>query len=100
MWFSIKDERVTLRIFAKPNAKKHALVAQSEQGLHVSLHAKPQDGEANKALIAFLATVLKLPKSHIQLLRGEQSRHKCVSVPLTARVRALLDDPQTFIAQL
>ncbi len=97
MWYSIKDQCVMLRIYAKPNAKKSALVEQSEQGLHVSLHAKPQEGAANKALIAFLSVLLKLPKSQIHLQRGEQSRHKWVSVPLTERVQALLDDPRAFI---
>lgn len=97
MWYKIRDQQVELRILAKPNAKKTAIVAMNEQGLHVMLHAKPQDGEANKELISYLAKLLRLPKTQIILLKGEGSRYKQVLVPLTDTIQQLLDYPIKFI---
>lgn len=93
MWFKIQDEQVILRIFAKPNAKRTALLKINDDGLHIALHAKPHEGEANKELISYLAKLFKIPKSHVILHRGESSRHKEVKVPLNAKVQQFLDNP-------
>jgi uncharacterized protein (TIGR00251 family) len=96
-WFKIEKQQVKITILAKPNAKKTALVGLNEQGLQISLHAMPQEGEANKELIAYLSKLLKVPKSQIILQRGEGSRHKQVLLPLTDKVQELLDEPNRFI---
>jgi len=67
MWFKIINQQVELRILVKPNAKQTGILKVSDEGLHVSLHAKPQDGEANKALIAYLSKVFAVPKSQVIL---------------------------------
>ena len=54
MWCKIKNDQVELYILAKPNAKRTMLLKISEQELHIALHAKPQDDEANKELISYL----------------------------------------------
>lgn len=99
MWYKIQGQLVELRILAKPNAKRSALLVVGEDELHVSLHAKPQDGKANQELIDFLAKLLRLPKSHLNLERGEGSRHKVVSLPLTSSVQRLLTYPAEFITK-
>ena len=70
----------------------------SNQGLHITLHAKPHQGEANKELIAYLAKLFRLPKSQITLQRGQGSKYKQVIVPLTAMIQQLLDNPDQFIS--
>lgn len=97
MWFKIENQQVKINILAKPNAKKTALLGISDQGLNISLHAKPHKGEANKELISYLAKLFKLPKNQIILQRGEGSKHKQVIVPLTDKVKELLDEPDRFI---
>lgn len=97
MWFNIKGQHVTLTIWAKPNAKKSAIVGVSDKELKISLHAKPHQGEANDELISYLAKLLRLPKSEILLQRGKASRHKQVTLPLTDHVQQLLDDVAQFI---
>lgn len=92
MWFKIHNQHVTLSILAKPKAKKTALVKVDEQGLHIALHANPQEGEANKELIRFLADFFKLPKSQIQLIRGQSSRKKQVELPYSASVKNFLQN--------
>lgn len=90
MWYKINGDQAEIKIYAKPNAKKTALIAINEQGLNISLHAKPLEDEANKELILFLAEYFNIPKSRISLLRGNTSKHKWVSMPLNDKVRQLL----------
>ena len=73
-----------LQIFVKPNAKKSALLLVKDDVWHISLHARPTDGEANVELVRFLSELLKVSKSSISLKRGQKSRHKCVLVPAEA----------------
>jgi len=59
--------------------------------LKVKLKAPPVDGEANGALVAFLARQLGLAKSRVTLLRGETARRKLVEISLEeGEVRRLL----------
>lgn len=90
MWYKIHDDQVELRILAKPNAKKSAVTGMNEQGLNIALHARPQDGEANTELIAFLAEFFDIPKSKIKLQRGAGSRYKMVVIPFCKKFQEFL----------
>lgn len=94
MWYKIQDQQVILNIFAKPKASKTAIVKVSEDELHIALHAKPHEGEANQELISYLAKLLKLPKTKVVLHKGESSRHKRVLVPLTETVQHFIQTTQ------
>ena len=72
-----------IKIFVKLNAKKTALLKVVDGVLHIAIHAKPKDGEANIELIRFLSELYDVPNSQIELIKGETSRHKTVSMPLT-----------------
>ena len=48
--------------------------------LKIALAAPPVDGKANRELIAFLAKRLGLPKTAIDLVKGQNSRMKSVRV--------------------
>lgn len=97
MWFKIQDQQVRLQIIAKPNAKKTAFIKISDQGLHISIHAKPHKGEANKALILFLSKTFDVPKSKIILVTGEGSKYKQIIMPLTITVQKILNDPTKYL---
>lgn len=97
MWFKIKEQYVQINILAKPNAKKTTVLMASDAELHISLHAKPHHGEANKELISYLSKLLRLPKSQILLLRGENSKHKQILLPLNNRVQELINQPEKFL---
>jgi len=93
MWYTHKKDTITLSVYVKPNAKKTAMIAITDESMHISLHAKPQDGEANKELITFLAKLFKTPKTQISIVRGEGSRHKQVSLPATQVLEQFLENP-------
>jgi len=48
--------------------------------LKVRVRARPVDGEANQALVKYLAKALGVPKSSVTLARGGQSRLKMILV--------------------
>lgn len=48
--------------------------------LRASVTVVPEKGKANKALVKLLAKKLRLPKSAIRLIAGEQSRNKTVAI--------------------
>ncbi|WP_298622358.1 DUF167 domain-containing protein [uncultured Legionella sp.] len=97
MWFKIENTHVDIFIYAKPNAKKTALLAIFNDALHIAIHAKPQDGEANKELITFIAKLFKIPKSHCELQKGKNSRHKQIRVPLSENLILFLNNNSSFI---
>lgn len=82
MWFKKDNLRLIARIYVKPRAKKSVIVGIINNELHVAIHAKPAEGEANKELIAFLAAFFKLPKSQIIVVAGNNSRHKTIHLPI------------------
>lgn len=59
-----------------PRASRDAVLAPQEDWLPVKLRAPPVDGEANAALVRFLAKALKIPRGDIALLSGETARLK------------------------
>ena len=51
-----------------------------ESVMKVEVRAAPQDGRANKALIALLAEEWRLPKSSMSLVSGASARNKTLLI--------------------
>ncbi|HAT1596852.1 TPA: DUF167 domain-containing protein [Legionella pneumophila] len=94
MWFKIIDSHVEIAIYAKPNAKKTQLIAITDDRLHIALHAKPHEGEANKELLFLISQFFKIPKTQIDLIKGKNSRHKLIRLPLSESVICFLNNPK------
>jgi uncharacterized protein (TIGR00251 family) len=69
-----------LKIKAAPNAAENAVAGRVGDAWKIRLHAVPEDGKANKALLEFLAEKLSLPRVAIELVSGGSSREKLVAV--------------------
>lgn len=67
---------IILKIKASTHSSHNEIVGWENGELKIRIHAIPEKGKANKELIAFLAKSLKIPKSHIVLVRGANSKHK------------------------
>ena len=63
-----------------PRAGRTALAGMREGAVLIRLAAAPVDGKANAELIAFLATLLDLPKRDVTIVSGEKSRQKRVRI--------------------
>jgi uncharacterized protein (TIGR00251 family) len=82
---SPRDGGCRLIVHISPNARSTALVGVTDGALHIRLAARPVEGAANKALIAWLARdLLRLPRSAVRIARGDRSRHKQVEIDAPA----------------
>ena len=80
-WLSSgKNSVLFVAIHAQPGAKRTAIVGVHGDKLKVCLASPPVDGKANAMLIKFFSKTLGLPKSSIQLVGGETSREKRLSI--------------------
>ncbi len=71
---------VIIPLRAAPRSGRNALDGVVEGALRVRLAAPAVEGAANKALLAFLAEVLGVPKRDLAITTGEHGRRKLVSV--------------------
>jgi hypothetical protein len=70
-----------LAIRVTPRARKDEIVEiLADQTIKIRLAAPPVDGKANKALIEFLAKVLDVPRSRVEIIAGASGRDKLVSI--------------------
>ena len=69
-----------IAVRVQPRASADAVVGEREGAIAIRLKAPPVDGQANAALIKFLARRLGLPQRDLQLVRGAGSREKWIRV--------------------
>lgn len=67
---------MVLTIKVVPKSGKDEILGVENEELKVKVHAVPEKGKANQALIHFFSEFLNFPKSRIVLVSGEKSRHK------------------------
>lgn len=92
----IKEDTVILTMKIIPNAKKNAIMSDASPYLKVKIHAAPQEGAANEALIDYFSALFKIPKKNILILSGKTSRLKKIQLPLAPLVKAFLEEMQIF----
>lgn len=100
--YSVNKAGLRLRVRLTPRASRDGVdgLVQDSQGqtlLQVRLKAPPVEGAANKALVNFLASELKLRKGDIEIVAGAKSRVKMVqlsgeSSTLEARLNKILQE--------
>jgi uncharacterized protein (TIGR00251 family) len=71
---------VVLELVVQPRASRTRAVGEHDGRLKVQLAAPPVDGEANAALVSFLAEALGVRKADVAIVRGETGRRKTVRV--------------------
>ncbi len=70
-----------LAVRVTPRASHNKIVEILEDGtVKIHISAPPVDGEANEQLVAYLAEVLNVAKSRIEIVAGASGRDKLVSV--------------------
>jgi hypothetical protein len=64
-----------------PRARKNAIVGvQTDGTIKIHITAPPVEDKANQALVAFLAEVLGIAKTRIEIVAGASGRDKLVSI--------------------
>lgn len=79
--FCQNPQGIRLRIFLQPKASRDQIVGLHDNELKIAITAPPVEGQANAHLLKYLAKLFKVPKSSIQLEKGELQRHKQIFIP-------------------
>lgn len=70
-----------LALRVTPRSSRNQIVEILDDGtIKVHITAPPVDDDANKALIKFMAEVLGVPKSHLDIVAGATGRDKLISI--------------------
>ena len=79
---STLDGSVILDIEVQPNSTKQGLMGFNRwrSRLRVAVRAEPKDGQANRAVVHVLATVLRLDAAALIITSGHRSRFKSVRI--------------------
>ena len=78
----MKGEKVVVLVIRViPRAKKNGISEILDDGtIKIRLTAPPTEGKANMVLIEFLADLLDVSVSKIEIVKGEKSRMKLVTI--------------------
>ncbi|MCB9992400.1 MAG: DUF167 domain-containing protein [Hyphomicrobiaceae bacterium] len=98
-WFRRESEALLLFVRVTPNAKKDAIEAPAERDdgswrLPVRVRAVPEEGAANRAVIALLSKAAGVPKSDIAVDSGTTARLKTIRIAVSG------GDQDTIIERL
>lgn len=72
------DVRFWLNV--KPRSAKEQFGLDAYGELRLQVHAPAADGKANEACICFLSRLLRVPRSSIEIVMGDKSRRKLISI--------------------
>ena len=83
--YRLVPDGLLLTVRLTPHADRDAVtgvgaLSDGQEVAHVRVRAIPEDGAANKALIALLAKTFHRPKSAIELVTGATARVKQVRI--------------------
>ena len=73
----IKDVEngLIIKIKIVPNSSKNDIILE-EGFIKVKITAQPIENKANKALVEYLSKQFKVPKTNIEIIKGETSKEK------------------------
>lgn len=87
-WAREGADGAVLELLVQPRASRTRVAGEHDGRLRIQLAAPPVDGEANAALLAFLAEALGVKKGDVALLAGETGRRKRVRIAGVPAARA------------
>jgi uncharacterized protein (TIGR00251 family) len=78
--FIEKDGAVTFRVRVQPRAKRTELAGDRDGALKLRISSPPVDGKANEECRRFLARLLGVSQSAVEIVAGDSSRDKVIRV--------------------
>ena len=79
-------EGLIIKIKIVPNSSKNDIILEDEF-IKIKVTAQPIENKANKALIEFLSKTFKIPKTSIEILKGETSKEKTVLLKISDKTK-------------
>lgn len=71
------ENGLVVRLRIVPNSSKNEIILEDEF-IKVKVTAQPIENKANKALVEFLSKQFKVPKTSIEILKGDTSKEKTI----------------------
>jgi uncharacterized protein len=75
-----RDGCVVISVRVQPRASRDEVAGVIEGALKLRIQAPAIENRANEAVVEYLATLLKTPKSAVRILGGDRSRLKRVEI--------------------
>lgn len=75
----LTKDGILVQIKIAPNASRNEIL-KDDTGVKIKITAQPIENKANKAVIEFLAKQFRIPKSSIEIVRGETSKEKLLLI--------------------
>lgn len=69
-----------IRVKVKPQSSQSRVEKVSGNEYRVWVHASPEKGKANRAVIELLSKYLNIPKSRLKIKKGETNRLKFLEI--------------------
>ena len=76
----VHSDGTMISVKLQPRASANEIGEPLGNELRIRVTAPPVDAAANDALVRLLAETLDCPRSRVELVRGQTSRHKMVRV--------------------
>jgi len=94
---SVNGDGIVLNLHIQPRSSKNELCGVQGDALKIRLTSPPVDGAANKLCREFLADLFHVPKSAVEIISGETSRHKRVRISASdpGRLQQIVDSITT-----
>lgn len=67
---------IIFKVFVQPRSSKNMIAGIYGDAIKIKLTAPPVNGAANRMCIKYLANILKIPQSKIEIISGHTSRTK------------------------
>ena len=80
------EEGLLLNVKIVPNSSKNDIIKE-EEFIKIKVTAPPVENRANKALIEFLSKLLKVPKTSVEIVKGETSKEKKILIKIKDEVK-------------
>ena len=80
------DEGLIIRLKIVPNSSKNDIILE-EDFIKVKITAQPIENKANKALVEYMSKTFKIPKTSIEIIKGDTSKEKTLLFKITDKVK-------------
>ena len=84
-----KDGGVTIKVRVQPRASRTEIIGEHAGAIKMRVAAPPVDGKANEECRRYLAKLLKVGATSVEIISGDSSRNKVIRVANISALRVL-----------
>ena len=86
---STEETQAKIAVQIYPGAAKNEITGMQNDVLRIKIAAPPVKGKANKELIDYLSHLLGITKDRLEILKGNTSKNKLISIDGLSKVSVL-----------